>query len=73
MKKFEIGKRYEAESGSVSVFEIVKRTAKRVTFVEVQHSGRYNERKGEPKTVAIESWTNGEEVFFTKNGATVIA
>lgn len=73
MKKFEIGKRYEAESGSVSVFEIVKRTAKRVTFVEVQHAGRYNERKSEPKTVAIKSWTNGEEVFFTKNGATVIA
>lgn len=70
--KFEVSKRYEATSGSVLSFEIVKRTAKRVTFVEVQHAGRYNECKSEPKTATIKNWLNGE-VFITSRGAMVTA
>ena len=70
--KFEVGKRYEALSGSVLLFEIVARTAKRITYVEVDHAGRYNERKGEPKTAAIKNWAKGE-VFITPRGATVAA
>lgn len=72
MKKFEVGKRYEAMSGSVLPFEIVARTAKRITYVEVDHAGRYNERKSEPKTATIKNWQSGE-VFITPRGATVAA
>lgn len=61
--KFEINKRYKAMSGSVDTFEIIKRTEKRITFVKVQHAGRYNERKSEPKTTTIKNWDQGE-VFF---------
>ena len=72
MKEFEVGKRHEALSGSVLPFEIIKRTAKRITFVTVQHAGRYNESKSEPKTATIKNWQSGE-VFITTNGATVAA
>ena len=72
MTKFEVGKRYEALSGSVLPFEIIKRTAKRITFVTVQHAGRYNESKSEPKTVAIRNWKTGE-AFYTRYGATIVA
>ena len=70
MKEFEVGKRYEALSGSVLPFEIIKRTAKRITFVTVQHAGKYNESKSEPKTATIKNWQSGE-VFMTTNGVTV--
>lgn len=70
MTKFEVGKRYEALSGSVLPFEIIKRTAKRITYVEIQHEGRYNEYKSEPKTATIKNWQSGE-VFMTTNGVTV--
>ena len=72
MKKFEVGKRYKAMSGSVLPFEIVARTAKRITYVTVQHAGRYNESKSEPKTATIKTWQNSE-VFYTAYGATVAA
>lgn len=72
MKKFEIGKRYEAESGGVLCCEVIKRTAKRVTYVIVQHAGRYNECKSEPKTANIKNWEKGE-VFFTPRGTTYTA
>lgn len=41
MKKFEIGKRYY-ESGVT--YEIVKKTAKTVTYKAIQHAGKSNER-----------------------------
>lgn len=47
MRKFEVGKRYK-ETDSIE-FEIIKRTAKFVTYVEIQHAGRFNERRCEPK------------------------
>lgn len=72
MKKFEIGKRYLAESGSPLTFEIISRTAKRIKFVEIQHAGRYNEKKGEEKTATIKNWDD-TEVFFTSCGATIKA
>ena len=70
MTKFEVGKRYEALSGSVLPFEIIKRTAKRITFVTVQHAGKYNESKSELKTATIKNWQSGE-VFMTTNCVTV--
>ena len=72
MTKFEVGKRYEALSGSVLPFEIIKRTAKRITYVVIDHAGRYNERKSEPKTVTIKNWEKCE-VFITAHGDTVTA
>ena len=46
MKRFEIGQRID--KGGV-VFEITGRTKKTVKFVEIQHAGRFNERRSEEK------------------------
>lgn len=60
MRKFEIGKRYIDGAGCV---EVVKRTAKTITFVAIQHAGKFNERKSETKTAKLNNWKT-EEVFF---------
>ena len=60
MKKFEVGNRYY-ESGLT--FEITGRTEKTIKFVEVQHAGRFNERKSEEKKRKIFNWDT-REVFF---------
>lgn len=49
MRTFEIGKRYNTDKAIA--FEVIKRTAKFVTVVEIQHAGRYNEKRGEEKKV----------------------
>lgn len=41
MRKFEVGKRYYNNG---ITYEIVKRTATRVTYKKIQHAGRFNER-----------------------------
>ena len=61
MRKFEIGKRYR--DGAMT-FEITGRTAKTVRFVMIQHTGRFNERKGDEKRAKVNNW-DGREVFFT--------
>lgn len=60
MRKFEVGKLYGEKAVK---FEIVKRTPKTITYVEVHHVGRYNEKKSEPKTTKIHDWET-REVFF---------
>lgn len=79
MKKFEVGNYYtrfedgnNVENASV-VYEVVKRTAKTITIVEIQHFGRYNESKSEPKTLKIKDrgW-NGSE-FITKGNWLIVA
>ena len=79
MKKFEVGNYYtrfedgnNVESASI-VYEVVKRTAKTITIVEIQHFGRYNERKSEPKTLKIKDreWNGGE--FTTKGDFLIVA
>lgn len=68
MKTFEIGKMY----GDKAVkFEIISRTEKFVTYVEVQHPGRHNERKGEQKRIKIRMWGDAEVIF--PHDETVIA
>lgn len=42
MRKFEVGKRY---GENAVVFEIIKRTAKTITYAPIYHAGRYNETK----------------------------
>ncbi len=64
MRKFEVGKRY-SESNAVK-FEIVKRTAKTITYVQILHAGRFNETKSEPKRTKIHNWED-REVFFTSH------
>ena len=53
MRKFEVGKRYY-ESGLT--FEIVKRTAKTVTYKAIQHAGSCNERVVKEATTKIKDW-----------------
>jgi len=60
MKKFEAGKRYYA---SGVTFEIVKRTAKTITYRALQHAGRSNERIMQEKTTKVRDWET-REVFF---------
>lgn len=60
MRTFEQGKRY---GENAVVFEVVKRTAKTVTYVAVQHAGKSNERQSEAKTAKIRDWGD-REVFF---------
>ena len=63
MRKFEAGKRYGERA---VVFEIIKRTARTITFVAIQHPGRYNEKRSEAKTSKIHDWGD-REVFLTAN------
>lgn len=61
MRKFEIGNQY---SGSgARIYEITKRTAKTVTYKEIDHAGRYNERIVEEKTVKVHLWDSREVIF----------
>ncbi len=60
MRTFETGKRY---GDNAVVFEIVKRTAKTITYAAIHHPGRYNESRREEKKVKIQNW-DGREVFF---------
>lgn len=60
MKRFEIGQRID--KGGV-VFEITGRTKKTVKFVEIQHAGRFNERRSGEKKKKIFEWPE-REIFF---------
>lgn len=61
MNKFEVGKMYGEHAVK---YEIVARTAKTITYREVSHIGRINEKKSEAKRVKISDWEN-REVFYT--------
>lgn len=60
MAKFEINKRYYQDG---LTYEIIKKTAKRITFKAIQHAGRFNERICKTKTVSLQMWESGD-VFF---------
>ena len=60
MRTFEQGKRY---GENAVIFEIIKRTAKTVTYVAVQHAGKPNERRGEAQKAKLYNWGD-REVFF---------
>ena len=57
MKRFEVNSSYY-ESGVT--FLITGRTEKVVKYVEVQHAGRFNERRSEEKRTALKIWNNRE-------------
>lgn len=60
-RRFEVGKTYT--ENDVLVFEVVKRAAKFLTYVEIQKYGKYNETREEPKRTKIHDWDT-REVFF---------
>ena len=60
MKRFEVNSSYY-ESGLT--FLITGRTKKVVKYVEVQHAGRFNEKRSEEKKAKIQNW-NGNEIFL---------
>ena len=65
MRTFEVGKRY---NDGAATFEIVKRTAKFVTYVYIHHPGRCNEKRGEEKRTKIYQCPGHEcEVFATSH------
>ncbi len=64
MKKFEVGKRYFEEAANV--YEVVSRTAKTLTIVEIRHAGRFNEKRLEEKKIRVREW-DGVEVIFPHN------
>lgn len=61
MKKFEINKKYY-ESGLT--FLITGRTAKTIKYVELQHAGRFNEKRSEEKKAAIKNWDDREVLMI---------
>ena len=66
-RKFEVAKTYT--ENDVLVFEIVKRTAKFVTYVEIQKYGKYNEIREEPieKEVKFKTKEKHDVVLHFKN------
>lgn len=64
MRKFEVGKRYFEEESKV--YEVVSRTAKTLTIVEIRHAGRFNEERLEAKKIKVREW-DGREVILPHN------
>lgn len=63
MRVFEVGKCY----GDYGIKHMItKRTAKTVTFISIQHLGRYNERRTETRKAKIHNWTD-REVFIVSD------
>ena len=60
MKRFEVNSSYY-DSGLT--FLITERTEKVVKYVEVQHAGRFNEKRSEEKKAKIQNWY-GNEIFL---------
>lgn len=61
MRKFEINKTYY-ESGLTIL--ITGRTAKTIKYIEVQHAGRFNERRSEEKRAKIRDWDDREVLMI---------
>lgn len=62
MIKFEIGKVYGIDA---NVYEVIKKTAKTITYQEIAHYGRSNEKRYEPKRAKLFNWDT-REVFSCK-------
>ena len=61
MKMFEVGKIYGEDAVK---YEVVKRTKKTVTVVEVHHFGKFNEKRRNERTVKISNWNGREVILF---------
>ena len=69
---FEVGKRYAIDGSDWKQFEVVSRKNDSITYIKIQHTGCYNEKRGEPKKAKIKQWQKGE-IFITTRDATVTA
>lgn len=61
MKMFEVGKIYGEDAVK---YEVVARTKKTVTVVEVHHFGKFNEKRRNERTVKISNWNGREAILF---------
>lgn len=68
MRKFEVGKVYGEDEVK---YEVVKRTAKFVTILEVHHFGKFNETKKNERKVKVSLWDETEALVF--GSRTVVA
>ena len=69
---FEIGKRYAEYGSDWKRYEIISRQGNTITYVKLQHTEQYNEKKSETKKAKVKQWQKGE-VFITAGGETVTA
>ena len=69
MIKFEVGKVYGTDA---NVYEVIKKTAKTITYQEIAHYGRFNEKRYEPKRTKLLDW-NTREVFLANGRHTIEA
>ena len=69
---FEIGKRYAEYGSDWKQFEIISRKGNSITYVKIQHTEQYNEKKSETKKAKVKQWQKGE-VFITTSDETVTA
>ena len=58
---FEVGKVYGEDSVK---YEVVKRTKKTVTIIEVHHFGKFNEKRKNERKVRISDWNGTEAIVF---------
>ena len=58
---FEVGKIYGEDAVK---YEVVKRTKRTVTIVEVHHFGKFNEKRRNERKVKISNWDGKEVLVF---------
>lgn len=58
---FEVGKIYGEDSVK---YEVVARTKKTATIVEVHHFGKFNEKRKNERKVKISDWNGKEALLF---------
>ena len=69
---FEIGNRYAEDGSDWKQYEIISRQGNSITYVQILHTERYNEKKSETKKATVKQWPKGE-VFITSYDRTVTA
>ncbi|CUM87072.1 Uncharacterised protein [Anaerostipes hadrus] len=69
MIKFEVGKVYGTDA---NVYEVIKKTAKTITYQEIAHYGRFNEKRYESKRAKLLD-CDTKEVFLANGRHTIEA
>ena len=72
MTKFEVIKRYSEYGDDWRRYEIISRQGNTIIYTKIQHTGRCNEIKSEPKKAKIKQWEKGE-IFLTTRGETIVS
>ena len=62
---FEVGKIYK--SNLYTVCEVLKRTAKTITFQKIKHIGNFNESRGEIVKAKLKQAPRGEYFYIGNN------